>query len=340
MTIKNTFIYPLLLSAAHKVTLWCGLLMAVAALTSCYSQRDGAATYNQQLDFETLNAQRSSVLIDGNWLASNLQTPDLHILELGRTQDEFLEEHVPGAVFVDWRKDISDPAKPDRYNLPPQGLFEELMSNLGITPESTVVIYDTLDSRASVRLFWIMKYYMHADVKILDGGFSLWKEAGFPTISEVLAVTPSTYSVSSINLNLIVDFDYVHDNLSSDTVMLVDGRPFDQYTGDSAGKVFHTGAEHQRGGHIYGAQSAPWADNLRADGTFKSAEELAPLYEKHEVFNQGVVVTYCNEGLHAAMPWFVLQELLGYDDVRLYDDSMAEWANVFDTPMVTGEHCM
>lgn len=314
--------------------------MAAAVLTACYSQREDEAVYHQQLDFETLNAQRSSVLVDGDWLASNLHTPNLHILELGRTQDEFIEEHIPGAAFVDWRKDISDPAKPDRYNLPPQGLFEELMSKLGITPDSTVVIYDTLDNRASVRLFWIMKYYMHADVKVLDGGFSYWKEAGHPTVSEILANTPSAYSVSSINPDLLVDFDYVNSNLSSDGVMLVDGRPFEQYTGDSAGKVFHTGAEHQRGGHIYGAQSVPWADNLRADGTFKSAEDLAPLYEKHEVFNQGVVVTYCNEGLHAAMPWFVLRHLLSYDDVRLYDDSMAEWANVFDTPMVTGEHCM
>ena len=316
------------------------LILTLFLIASCENAPNEEAEYNQELDFVALNAYRASVLVDGAWLASNLQNVDLHILELGRTKDEFLEAHIPGAKFVDWRDEISDPAKPDRYNLPPRRQFEQLMSSLGITPNSTIVIYDTLDSRASARMYWILKYYMHADVKILDGGFGLWEIEERPTSNQARKIIESNYLVTAINSRLLTNFNYVHDNLSNEAVQLVDGRPFDQYTGDSAGKVFHTGVEHQRGGHIYGAQSVPWADNLREDGTFKAAEELAPIYEKHEVYNQGTVVTYCNEGLHAAMPWFVLQELLGYDDVRLYDDSMAEWANVFDTPMVTGEHCM
>ena len=338
MVRNNILIRSLFSSTIRRFCALIAIALSLAVLVSC--DQNDEPTYQQQLDFESLNAQRSSVLVDGDWLVSNLQAPELHILELGRTQNEFSEAHIPGAKFVDWREDISDPAKPDRYNLPPRRQFEQLMSSLGITPESTVVLYDTLDSRASARLFWIMKYYTHADVKVLDGGYTLWTVSGHPTSGETSKIKASDYVVSSIDSDLLVHFDYVNDNLASETVQLVDGRPFDQYTGDAAGKVFHTGVEHQRGGHIYGAQSVPWADNLREDGTFKSAEELAPLYEKHEVYDRGVVVTYCNEGLHAAMPWFVLHELLGYEDVRLYDDSMAEWGNVFDTPMVTGEHCM
>eukprot|EP00903_Cladosiphon_okamuranus_P004278 g4276.t1 len=184
-------------------------------------------------------------------------------------------------------------------------------------------------------MFWIMKYYNHPDVKILDGGLSAWERSRYPLNNQPENRVESSYSVSATNPDFLVDFDFVSDNLSNTSVKVVDGRPFDQYTGDSAGKVFHTGVEHQRIGHIYGAESVPWADNLRADGTFKPPEELAEIYAKHHILNQGTVVTYCNEGLHAAMPWFVLHELLGFDDVRLYDDSMAEWANVFDTPMIT-----
>ena len=103
--------------------------------------------------------------------------------------------------------------------------------------------------------------------------------------------------------------------------------PPEQFTGEQIGRVFHTGKAHAKRGHVPGAVNVYWKDNFNEDGTFKSIESLRRLYRERGVKSGTTVVTYCNEGLHAAPPWFVLKELLGFDDVRVYDDSMSEWAN-------------
>ena len=292
------------------------------------------------IELALANEKRSHVLVDSEWLFGYAYYPDLHILELGRTPYEFAQAHIPGAKFVDWRRDISDQSQPEKYNILPLEEFEQLMRRLGITRDSTIILYDALNSRASTRMYWTLKYYMHDSVKVLDGGLAAWKASGHELTSGSRELIQTDYEVDAVQGSLLADMDYLLGVLSDSHHSVVDGRPFDQYTGDSEGKVFNTGTAHQRMWHIYGAHSVPWADNLKEDGTFKPTEELLEMYEAHKVFRDKIVITYCNEGFHAAMPWFVLSELLGYEDVRLYDSSMAEWANLPDTPMVTGQFCM
>ena len=119
--------------------------------------------------------------------------------------------------------------------------------------------------------------------------------------------------------------------------MLIDGRPSAQYSGEEPGKVYHTGKAHNRRGHLPQAISIPWQANLRGDGKFKSVSKLRKLYKDCVPIGDATIVTYCNEGLHAAHPWFVLTELLGCEDVRLYDDSLSEWANLSDAPLVVSQ---
>ncbi|GEM_PF-51672 len=312
-------------------------LLSLLILASC--DRSGLPVNHSDADLAEIEAHRAEVLINPEWLAANLSNPGVHILEMGRTAYEYSFGHIPGAKFMDWRTDISDQSQPEKFNILPRQEFESLMRELGITTDSTIVLYDTLSSRLSARMFWTLKYYMHESVKVLDGGMEAWK-ANYPLTDATTYIAKTNYAVETVRGTILVDMDYLLRNLSDSNLDLVDGRPFDQYTGESDGTVFNTGSAHDRLGHIYGAQSVPWASNLLEDGSFRSTEELFALYEAHEIEKGGIVVTYCNEGLHAAMPWFVLSELLGYEDVRLYESSMAEWGNLSDTPMITGEHCM
>jgi|SaaInl5LU_22_DNA_1037371.scaffolds.fasta_scaffold02803_7 thiosulfate/3-mercaptopyruvate sulfurtransferase len=325
--------------AANPFCALFGVLLLFLVLTACEQSSIPEPGLSPE-ELSVLQEQREHVLISSEWLADYGHYPDLHILELGRTPYEYAQAHIPEAKFIDWRVDITNPAQPDKYNILPRAQFEALMGKLGITLNSTVVLYDTLDNRASARMFWTMKYYMHESVKVLDGGLTAWQRAGYELSAEPPEIVQTQYLVESVRGTLLVDMQYVLGNVSDPNHSLVDGRPFEQYTGEIEGKVYNTGSTHQRLGHIYGAHSVPWASNLNEDGTFKSTQELLALYEVHEVTRDKTVVTYCNEGLHAAMPWFVLSELLGYQDVRLYDSSMAEWANLSETPMITGEHCM
>lgn len=312
------------------------ILLLATTISSC---EQGSNSTSPAID-STVTSYQTDALVDSAWLKTNLNKENLVLIELGRSFDEYSESHIPNAQFVDWRSDISDQSIPEMYNIVEKQTYEELLSRLGVNSKSLIVLYDTLSNRASTRMYWTLKYYGHPSIRILNGGLDIWKKANYPLTNQIPEVTPSHYQVAYINSNLLVNKQYVSDNLADQNLKLVDGRPFDQYTGEAAGTVFTTGTAHERGGHIYGAKTVPWASNLNADGIFKSAEELVAIYQEHDIINQGTVVTYCNEGFHAAMPWFVLSELLGYEDVRLYDSSMAEWANIFDTPMKTGEHCM
>lgn len=278
---------------------------------------------------------QSAALVDPDWLANRLGQPDVRIFELG--QRELYERgHLPQAVFVDWIEDITDSALPDQYNILPRQQMEELLSRLGVSKNTTVVLYDKLASRLATRMFWSLRFYGHQQVKILDGGELAWYNAGHKLVTEVPVFEKSNYRVGQVNSSLEADRKFIKARLGQPKVVLIDGRPTDQYTGQLPGKVYHTGKEHTRRGHLPQAVNIPWRENLTSDGRFKSVNELRKLYNAHEVAKDATIITYCNEGLHAAHPWFVLTELLGYRDVRLYDDSLSEWANTADEPLVLG----
>lgn len=251
---------------------------------------------------------------------------DLIILEPSRSKEQFGKSHLPSAQFVDWVNDMTDPANRKTYMVPPTEQFENVMSRLGVKSDSSIIIYDRLCSRLSARLFWSLKYYGHKDVRILDGGFNAWA-AKFDVVADWDKPEPSQYKVEKVNEAIFAGLDFVKSHLGDDNVKLIDGRPPKQFTGEEPGKVFHTEVAHDLKGHIPGALHVHWKDNFNEDGRFKSVAELKKLYQDCGAQPDNCVVTYCNEGLHAAPPWFVLTQMLGYQDVKLYDASMAEWAN-------------
>ena len=280
-------------------------------------------------------ASQSSALVDAQWLAQRLDHPDVRILEIG-DREQYDVGHLPQAVFVDWIKDITDSVLPERYNILSREQFEALLSRLGIQRDTTVVVYDAFEGRLATRMFWTLRFYGHQPVKILDGGEQAWLRARRNLVTDVPNITPTNYRIEASEPTLGADRQFIRSRMGQSRFVLIDGRPVDQYTGKLPGRVYHTGKEHARRGHIPRAVNIPWQENLAADGTFKSVSELRNLYNRHGVTPAATVVTYCNEGLHAAHPWFVLTELLGQRDVRVYDDSLSEWANAPDDPLVVG----
>ena len=261
---------------------------------------------------------------------------DLVIIDLPFRKTNYSVGHIPGAIMLDWRVDIIDSKRVDLYRLPQQEDLEKLMSRIGVNNDSLVVLTDDMANRASVRMYYTLKYFGHDKVKILNGGTPAWKAAGNKMTTETPNPVASKFKVKTTREGYFVQIEAVEKAIDNDC-QLIDGRPNDQFTGEKPGKAFHTNKPHKRLGHIPSAKNVPWKANLNKDGTFKSIDELRQLYESNGIDTKGEVVTYCNEGLHAAMPWFIFRELFGNDDIRLYDDSMAEWANRDDTPMKKGK---
>lgn len=273
------------------------------------------------------------VLIKPDWLEANLSKPNFRLIGLGQTKTQYDAAHIPNEVFVDWRTDITDPAQPDRYMLLRKSQFEALMGRLGITKDTTVVISDNISSRLSARMFWTLRYYGHKKIKLLDGGRKGWIQSGRSFVKEIPEIIPTTYKVDKIDESLHADLRHVRSHLEKKDSMIIDGRFPKQFSGEEPAKTYHTNKPHQRSGHVLNARNVPWPENFNDNGTFKSPEELRKLYDDAGFKTGNQVVTYCNEGLHAAPPWFVLSEILGIPNVRLYDASLAEWANRKDTPM-------
>lgn len=257
----------------------------------------------------------------------------LKILEPGTNLQVYRQGHLPTAQFLHWVDDMTDPAAKSQYNNPREKQFVQLMSRLGIENGDRVVIYDRLASRLSTRLFWTFKTYGHNQVQVLDGGFNAGK-AKIELTENTTVVAPSQYQITNPKSDMIADMDLVREKLDDPNCRLIDGRPEEQFSGEQPGAVFHTGKQHSRIGHIPGAKNVFWKDNFNPDGTFKSAAELKTLYREAGILPKHDVITYCNEGLHAAPPWFILTELLDYKKVQLYDSSMAEWAES-EQPMAT-----
>lgn len=276
------------------------------------------------------------ILVDPGWLDQHKNNPGTRIIELAQNEKQYSDGHIPQAIYINWLT-ITDPGEKDRYNLIPKDMMEDLLGKLGISNENTIVLYDDLDNRISTRMFWSLRYYGHRDIRILDGGKQGWKNAGMPLVPDIPDYQQTTYRIRRINHGLSAELDFIQSRLNEPGVLVIDGRPPKQYTGEIPGRVFHTGIPHLRKGHVTGAVNVFWKENFNKDGTFKSRAELQELYNRYGATPDKTIITYCNEGLHASPPWFVLKELLGYPDVRLYDDSMSEWANLPDTPMNIGD---
>jgi len=272
------------------------------------------------------------VLVDINWLKQNLKNPKVRIVEVDYDPKLAYEQgHIPGAVLIDWRKDMNDPVQRDIIDA---SAFERLMSRLGISNDTTVILYGDYNNWFAAFAFWVFKIYDHKDVRLLNGGRKKWIDSGEEITKEVPTYPPAVYRVERINLeNRIFLYDLLKIKAANPNVVLVDVRSPAEYKGEITAPPEYPNEQAQRGGHIPGAVNIPWAQAVNDDGTFKSVEELRRLYESKGVSPDKEVITYCRIGERASHTWFVLKYLLGYKNVKVYDGSWSEYGNLVKFPI-------
>jgi thiosulfate/3-mercaptopyruvate sulfurtransferase len=272
------------------------------------------------------------VLTDVEWVKQNLGKPGIAILEVDYDPKLAYEQgHIPGALLIDWRKDMN---KPDVRDIIDAGEFEKLMSRLGISNDTHVILYGDYNNWFATFAFWVFEMYGHQKVQLLNGGRKKWIDSGGELTKEVPAVKPATYKVPKVNYeNRVFLEDLLKMKIADPNLVLVDVRSPAEYTGEITAPPEYPNEHAQRGGHIPGAVNIPWGQAIREDGTFKSAEELRQLYSSKGVVPDKRVVTYCRIGERASVTWFVLKHLLGYKDVKVYDGSWTEWGNLVRFPI-------
>ncbi len=281
-------------------------------------------------------ASREAPLVEPDWLQENLGREGLKVIEVDYDPDTaYKVGHIPGALLIDWRKDLNK--YPERDIIDKEG-FEELMSRLGVSNDDLVILYGDYNNWFAAFAFWIFKIYGHEKVKLLNGGRTKWIQDGRPLTKEPPPQPKRTqYRVAKVDYSIRATFLDVLRNLRDPRVVLVDVRSPDEYTGKITAPPEYPNEAAQRGGHIPGAVNIPWARTVNQDGTFKSPEELRRLYEEKGVTPDKEVIVYCRIGERAAHTFFVLTQLLGFKRVRVYDGSWSEWGNMVGVPIETGE---
>ncbi len=271
----------------------------------------------------------NDVLVDTQWVQDHLDDPDIRIVEVDENPALYAEAHIPGAIGFDWKRDLQDQVKRDF--LGPEA-FGELFGAHGISGDHTVVLYGDRNNWFAAYTYWYLKYYGHSKVKLMNGPREKWISEDRPTTTDVPSYDAASFSARAGDDAIRAKRDEVLGALGSGT-KLVDVRSPQEFSGELIAMPGYEQEGAQRAGHIPGAASVPWAQAVREDGTFKSAEELGELYAGKGVTNGDPIIAYCRIGERSAHTWFVLHELLGKEDVKNYDGSWTEWGNLVDVPI-------
>ena len=272
-------------------------------------------------------------LVSTDWLAENLGTPGIVVVESNEDVLLYDTGHIPGAVKLDWHTELNDSVTRDYLD---GAGFAALMASKGIKRTDTVIFYGDKSNWWAAYALWVFRLFGHEDVRLLDGGRAKWQAEGRELTLDKPAISATVYPVVERHDEAIRA--YKDDVLAHLGGAMIDVRSPQEYTGERTHMPDYPEEGALRGGHIPGAQSVPWARAANEDGTFKSRAELEAIYlEEKGLSPDDDVIAYCRIGERSSHTWFVLTYLLGFDSVRNYDGSWTEWGNAVRVPIVKGE---
>jgi len=268
-------------------------------------------------------------LVSTEWVAEHLGDGTIKLVEVDEDTDAYERGHIPGAVSLHWRNELQDDVVRDFVN---QQKFEKLLSAKGIGNGDTVVLYGGNNNWFAAYAYWYLKVYGHDNVRLMNGGRKKWELEGRELTSEKPSVTPTHYEAKAADASIRALRDEVINKVGK--VAMVDVRSPDEFTGKLAAPAHLPQEQAQRKGHIPGAKNKPWSQAANEDGTFKSLTDLKEIYERGLGLKPGEeVIAYCRIGERSSHTWFVLRELLGFDNVKNYDGSWTEYGSLVGVPI-------
>ncbi|WP_053217557.1 sulfurtransferase [Virgibacillus senegalensis] len=249
---------------------------------------------------------------------------DLHDSEVGHKA--YLDGHIPGAVYLDLNQDLSGEKKQHggSHPLPDIETFAERLGSAGIDNQKAVVIYDQGNDMFASRCWWLLAYYGHEKVFLLDGGFASWRDKGYPVSRKIPHPVPETF-LPKIQTEQVVDIDYVKQKAGDSNSHLIDSRSPQRYLGK-------TEPLYQKAGHIPGAKNFFWKQVLTDSGSWKSKAELMDHFASLPADEE--IIVSCGSGV-SACPNIIALKAAGYQNVKLYPGSFSDWISYPENNVVT-----
>jgi thiosulfate/3-mercaptopyruvate sulfurtransferase len=298
------------------------LALAGAALIAACGGDDEVA---QVTGLDDRGYHNTSRLVTTEWIEDNLDNDSVLLIDR-RGNDDYVAGHIPGAVQIP-RTAFQVEVDGVAGQIPPAADVAAALEAIGATPDTTIVFYDGRGSVSASRGLWVLAVYGHADARLLDGDFPLWESEGREISKEAPTVSASDYSFDSApDEKLIAGWDEIIASIEDPSVLVCDARSPEEYSGKNP-------RNNDRGGHIPDSVNVEWNRAIDENGRFLPADQLRELYEGEGVEADGTIYTLCQTAVRATHTWFVLQDLLGYEDVKVYDGSWIEYGNREDSPI-------
>ena len=269
-------------------------------------------------------------LVSTQWVAEHGSDPNVRLVEVDVDTSAYEQGHVAGAVGWNWQTQLQQTVSRD---LIAKADMERMLGASGIDNDTMVILYGDNNNWFAAWALWQLKYYGHKDVRLMDGGRAKWVAENRSLTTDVPNHPSKSYKAGEPNESIRAYRDGVLAAVNAGNISLVDVRAPAEYSGELLAPANLPQEGSQRGGHIPGAANIPWGQAVGEDGTFKSADDLRALYGGNGIDGSKETIAYCRIGERSSHTWFVLTQLLGYDEVRNYDGSWTEWGSIVRAPI-------
>ncbi len=275
---------------------------------------------------------RENALVTADWVEEHLSDPSVVLIEVDEDAEAYDKGHIPGAIKLDWKKDLQDGVRHDFIS---KDKLEALLSAKGVSNDDTVVFYGGNNNWFAAYAYWYLTYYGHENLRLLDGGRKKWELDSRELTTEVPSREATTYTAKEPNEAVRAYRDEVVEAIGSKN--LIDVRSPDEYAGRLLAPAHLPQEAAQIAGHIPTAGNVPWSKAANDDGTFRSDDELKTLYADAGLEEGTDTIAYCRIGERSSHTWFVLNEILGYPNVKNYDGSWSESGSLRGVPVSVGD---
>ena len=273
-------------------------------------------------------------LVSTDWVENHLEDDDIAIIEVNsHPEQSYLKGHIPSSILWNLHKDLEDQIKRD---IPSGTDMEKLLGNSGITNETTIILYGDGNNRSATWAFWLLRFYRHTKIKLIDGGRVKWLIEGKPVTSEIPKPKPANYQIKPPDKAIRATLPYIIKNLNRNDLRIIDTRTIEEYLGEMASSPGTPQTGIAKNGRIPNSVNIQWTDCINPDGTVKSPQILSDMFSTNNALPENEVVAYCRLGVRASYTWFVLSEILNYQNVKNYDGSWTEWGNSIGVPIEIG----
>jgi thiosulfate/3-mercaptopyruvate sulfurtransferase len=275
---------------------------------------------------------RENSLVTTQWVEDHLDDPKVVLVEVDEDTSAYDKGHLQGALKLDWTTDLQDQVRRDFVS---KQQFEELLSSRGVANDDTVVLYGGNNNWFAAYAYWYFKLYGHQDVKLMDGGRKKWELDSRELTDEVPSREATSYTASEQDTSIRAFRDETVAAIGVQN--LIDVRSPDEYAGRLLAPAHLPQEQAQRAGHVPTSLNVPWSKNANDDGTFKSDDELRKLYDEVGIDDSKDTIALCRIGERSSLTWFVLHELLGFENVKNYDGSWTEYGSLVGVPIALGD---